>query len=323
MFFLVYGGDSFRSRKKLAALREHFSTSRASSGLNCQTLRAADVDADAVAEAVFASPFLAEKKMVILEGFLQAAADVQERVKDLLTRKPASTIVIFFEDAGAEDLAKSPLLPLLEAQQYTSECAPLSPAQAAAFALEEAKSQGVTLTRRAADELVTRAGADSWQINLELQKVTAYAAAKGLAQADEKVVAQLVGGHDEESVFAFVDACLEGRTGEAAKMLGGLLASGTAELQIVALLQRQFRLIIAARDLLDHGLRDKNALAAKLGVSPYPAGKAMAAARKFSREELNGRFADLVEIERKCKTSAGRPEVLLDIFAAKMTKTAA
>jgi len=283
-------------------------------------LRFADVGMDAVAEALFASPFLAEKKMVILEGFLDAPADIQDKLKDMLTRKPASTIVVLFEDATAEDLAKSPLFSLLKAQEYTSECAPLTPAQAAAFAVEEAKSQGVTLTRRGAEELAVRTGSDSWQINLELQKVTAYAAAKGLPQADEKVVAHLVSGEHEESVFGFVDACLEGRTGEAAKMLGGLLASGAAELQIISLLQRQFRLIIGAHDLLSRGVRDKNAVAAKLGVHPFPAGKAMAAAKKFSRELLDRRFAELVEMERKCKTSAGRPEVLLDIFTAKMAK---
>src|SRR5512142_2878911 len=101
MFFLLYGEDTYRSKKRLAAMRERFSATRDATGLNASVLRAKDADVDAVCEALFSSPFLAEKKLVILDGFLRSPAADQERIKDALARKPESTNAIFFEDVGA------------------------------------------------------------------------------------------------------------------------------------------------------------------------------------------------------------------------------
>lgn len=317
MFFLLYGEDTFRSRKKLAAMRERFSATRDASGLNALVLRAKEADADRVAEALFASPFLAERKLVVFEGFLSAPAALQEAVAGMLGRKPESTVAIFHEDGGPADFAKSALLPLLKDQKFTEEFAPLSGAQVEKIVIDECAAQGVAISPRTVRALLSVVGTDAWQLHEEIGKLCAYAKATKAAAIDEAMLAQLVTGVREESLFALVDACTEGRCGDASVLLERLLNAGTSELQVVAMLGKHYRTLIAVADLVERGERDKDAVARRLGIHPFPASKAIAAVRRLSPASLRARYEELLEIERGVKTSAAKPIALLGLFLAK------
>lgn len=317
MFFLLYGEDTFRSRKKLAAMRERFSATRDASGLNALVLRAKEADADRVAEALFASPFLAERKLVIFEGFLSAPAALQEAVAGMLGRKPESTVAIFHEDGGSADFAKSALFPLLKDQKFTEEFAPLAGAQMEKIVVDECAAQGVTISPRTVRALLSVVGTDAWQLHEEIEKLCAYAKATKATAIDEAMLALLVTGVREESLFALVDACTEGRCGDASVLLERLLDAGTSELQVVAMLGKHYRTLIAVADLVERGERDKDAVARRLGIHPFPASKAIAAVRRLSPVSLRERYEELLEIERGVKTSAAKPIALLGLFLAK------
>mgnify|MGYP001591293537 FL=1 len=298
-------------------MRERFSATRDATGLNAAVLRAKEADMDRVAEAMFASPFLAEKKLVVLEEFLQSSAADQERIKAMLEKKPESTVVIFYEEAGATDLAKSPLLPVLAAQKFTEECAPLSGAQLERSVTEECASHGVAMPPKVVRGLLAVVGPDSWRLHEEVEKLCAYAKATGAATVSEEMVSQLVSGVREESLFALIDACTEGRCADASVMLERLLDSGVSEIQVIAMLEKQYRTLIAVSDLVERGERDKTVIAKRLGIHPFPASKAIIAVRRHSPAALRARFDELLEIERQTKTSAAKPNALLGLWLAK------
>jgi DNA polymerase-3 subunit delta len=318
MYFLIYGEDGFRARKTLAAMREQFSAKRDATGLNSVALRYPGADVNDAAEAVFSSPFLAEKKMVILEGFLGAPENEQKKLIDALERKPESTNIVFYEDAGPADLKKSPLLPLLAKQKFTVECAVLAGPQLLRFVLDECAARGMTMNPRAAQTLTGTVGADTWRLQQEIHKLCAYAAGMGRKEVAEGDVKLLVSEGYDDSIFAFLDACLEGRASAAMSLLEELLLAGAAELQVVSMLTKQVRTIIAVQDLMAAGERDKAAIASRLGLHPYPAGKAMVLSKKYSFDALRARYADLLDIDRQFKTGGAKPKVLLDMFAVRM-----
>jgi DNA polymerase III delta subunit len=316
MYFLLYGDDAFRSRKRLAAMRGRFSATRDATGLNVSSFRAKGADMDEVLSSFYASPFLAERKMLVLDGFLRAPADGQDRLKDALGKKPESTVVIFYEDAGAEDLAKSPLFSILKSQKFTEECAKLAGAALERFVTEECAAAGVTAVPKIIRALIAVVGDDTWQLHEEIQKVCAYAQATGSAAVTEEMLATLTPGAREESFFALIDACVEGRCGDAAVMLERMLDAGTSELQVVSMLEKQYRTMIAVADFMERGERDKNVIAKRLGIHPFPAGKAMVAVRRHSPADLRVRYDELLEIERQMKTSAAKPNALLGLWLA-------
>ncbi len=322
MHFLVYGEDNYRSRLTLASLRAKFLAARDATGMNVTRLRAGQAGLDQVSEALFSAPFLAEKKLVILEDWLKAPAADQEKITEFLGRLPDSTNAIFFEAAGPAELKKSPLLPLLAKEKYTVECPALDAAAAGRFVRDECRAAGADIQPRAVQTLTALLGTDSWRLHQEAGKLGAYAAGlaagKGKPLITEAMVAEMVRGSQEESIFAFLDSCTAGRDREAIASLERLFDSGVPELQVVAMLLRQFRILLSVRDLMSRGERGQDAVARKLGLHPYPAGKAMAAAGRFSGEYLRDRYRELVEIDRAAKTGLGRPKVLLDVFAARL-----
>lgn len=322
MYLLVYGDDTYRSRKKLAAMRERFRQTRDASGLNEARLRASDDGFDRVQEALFSSPFLAERKLVVLEGYLGAPKDLQERIAESLGRKPDSTVVIFYEESSASSFAKSPLFAVLKGSEFTEEFPGLSPAQAERFVAVECQDHGVRMDPRAARTLVSLCGSDTWSLHQETAKVAAYAKAKGMPSVTEAVVHEMVDGERDESVFSFLDACTAGKAGQAMVLLERLMDSGTAELQVAAMLGKQVRTMVGARDLMDRGVADKQAVASALGVHPYPAGKAMAAVRRSSLGSLVSLHDGIVETERLLKTGGTTPKVSSDLFTLRAASSA-
>ncbi len=318
MILLLYGDDTYRSRRKLAALRERFLVARDSSGINVAIFRENDATIDAVAEALFATPFLAEKKLVILEGFLRASTDDQKKIGDALSRKPESTVVIIYEDVGADALAKSPLFPTLAKEKFSEEFPALTPAAAERFVTEECAAAGAKIDQRVSRLLISLIGVDSWQLHEEAAKLAAYACAATKGTITEDVVRALVVAIREESIFAFLDACADGRSAVAVKMLENLLASGVAELQIIAMLTKHYRSAIAASDLIARGNPDATVLAKALGIHAFPAGKAFAFARKRSPEALRSSYERLIGMERAFKSGGPKPKVSLALFAAKL-----
>lgn len=322
MFFLLYGEDTFRSRKKLASMREQFSVKRDATGLNASHLRAREVSLEQIGEALFASPFLAERKLVVMEGFLSAPAAMQEGIVEMLKRKPETTNVIFYEDGGSDDYAKSALLPVLKAQKFTEECVKMGAAGLVGFVMEECAAAGVTIGQQEAAILVSVVGNDSWALHEEVAKLCAYAGAQGKTAVTREMLNTLIPGAREESIFTLVDLCVDGRCSEASSMLERMLDNGTSELQILAMLQKQYRTLIAVVDLVQRGDRDKNSVARRVGIHPYPASKAIASVHKYKLPVLRARYDELLEIERQIKTSAARPNVLLGVWLAKMAQAA-
>lgn len=319
MHFLIYGDNTHASRKRLTSMRTRFSDTRDTSGLNVTTLHAKKTDLDTVAQHLFASPFLAEKKMLILEGFLGKPAAEQKTIQGYLERKPDSTVVVFFEEAGKTAFKKSALFKLLEKQKFTSDHPKMSGTQVITHIKKTCKEAGLEVSPRAVQMFSASIVDDPWRLDTELGKVITYAQALDKKLVDEEMVHLLVSGSQDEPIFAYIDACLEGRGGDATRFLEGLRSNGMSDIQVVSMLLKQFRTLIAVRDLTDRGERNKAAIATRLGIHPFPAGKAMVTAKRFSPEVLKKLHTQLLKIDREFKRTSGKHEVLLNIFTARVS----
>jgi len=321
MRFLICGSDIFRSRKKLALIRERFKQTRDPSGLNTDIFRAGDRTSVELAEAIITYPFLGERKMVIADGFMSQNKADQEAVLHALQRQPETTVAVFYESTDLASLSGSPLLSFLSDNRFTEEFKPLAGEQITGFIASECENHGLKIEVRACAELAQATGTDSWQLVQEISKLCSFAAAKGLQIISISMVKELVAGTNEESIFDFLDACFDGHSRRAAPLLDRLVQSGVNDLQILAMLQRQLRSLIGARDLLDRGISDRQTIAGKLGIHPYPAGKAIASVQRLRLADLKTAYAELVEIERRFKSGTGRLLTELTLFSCSVQRS--
>ena len=148
-----------------------------------------------------------------------------------------------------------------------------------------------------------------------MDKLATYA---GPGQAiDVADVEALVSQASEASIFACVDAVAQGDRRAALTSLAVLLEGGEKPERVLALVARQVRLLLQARDLSMRG-EDQEAIGRALGVPPYPLRKVLDQMRLFQVETLEGMLRRVLEADVQVKTGELELRLALELLIAEL-----
>ncbi len=168
---------------------------------------------------------------------------------------------------------------------------------------QKAGKAGCRLAGGALDKLLDLAGPSLQKLSVEFDKLLSYAGPGGLISVGD--VCRLCPPVLEDNIFAIVDAVGNRRCGEALGGIKDMLAAKEPPLRILAMITRQFRLLVQVHDLTGKG-RPPREIAARLKMHPYVAQKLAAQCKNFSGESLIRIFQSLLDIDEAVKT--GRQE---------------
>jgi DNA polymerase-3 subunit delta len=180
---------------------------------------------------------------------------------------------------------------------------------------EMAKQAGGQITSPAADLLVSLVDGDPRLADQEIQKLLAYVNYQ--RAVDEQDVELLTADMGQGDIFTMVDALGNQDGKRAMGMLHRLLEQQDA-LSIFGMVVRQFRLLLMARETLDHG-GQKNEIMRNLKVPPFVADKLVGQARHFSLVDLEVVYHRLLEIDEAMKTSQMPGELALETLVADLS----
>ena len=141
--------------------------------------------------------------------------------------------------------------------------------------------------------MVELAGNDLWTIDNELRKLATYADGGAIGEDD---IRQLVSHVREANAFHLMDAVVEGRANDAVKLLQQLLADGESPLRLLALLSRQYKLLILAKELQGGGVRQAE-FAKRLGVHSFVGQRILQQLSAFTYEQLRDAYRRLLEAD--------------------------
>jgi DNA polymerase III subunit delta len=318
MIIFLHGADTHRSRRKLDEITANFREREDKAGFNTAVFEGAKSDIGDIQQALFVPAFLGNKRMVVIVGLLAMKRDSQKPFEELIGKLPASPTAVFYETAEAKVLEKSPLFPLLSESKFHWEFGAMNVSQMTGWILAEAQEKKADIEPAAADALAEAVNGDSGRAGNELAKLIAYAGGK--RKIKEEDVAALVTGNTQEDMFGFLDAVANKMPEKAAAMLERQIDAGIEPMQMLAMLARTVRLLIQARDMLDRGLPQNEAVK-ELGIHPFAARKTLAQARNFSMDVLKSLHASLLESDRKVKTGqAPSPRLVLDLLVARTVR---
>jgi len=281
---------------------------------------------------VSASPFLASRRLVIVEGLLERFEKTAGRTKnvknkttagspdsaqsfaDVLLRKPASTIVVL---TAGEVSRSNPLYKLLRTEAVLQEFPLLKDAQLMEWIRQQVTLRGSAIAPEAVRALAEQVGGELWAMANEIDKLVAYAGGRPISITD---VGCLVAWLPEASIFKMVDSAVEGKAGPAETELEKLLSEGMNSGQILAMLNRQVRMITLARDMIEAGY-SQSEIQARLGINhEFVLRKTMQQARRHPVERLKVFYKKLVEADIAIKTSRFEPELALCILVESMAR---
>ncbi len=325
MLHILYGEDDFSLKEALseikAGLGDEASLATSTSVLQGQSVTPAELMAtcDTI-------PFLAPCRLVIVEGLLgrfekqgkaprsrKSANDGWSSLADYAKRMPGSTILVLLEGklSRANPLLKQ-LAPLAEVRKFS----PLSGYELVHWIQRRVERRGGTMAREGAEFLAALIGSNLWILSSEIEKLCVYALGRPI---DKEDVELLVASARVPSVFAMIDAILDGNVSAATRLLHSLEDEGAAPPYLLYMITRQFRLVLQARDMLQRKRRPAE-IGPALGIfNEFALKKTMEQARKHQPARLQAIYHRLLDTDIAIKTGrfrGDRGELALDLLVS-------
>jgi len=319
-FYFLFGNDEFAITRKLKEFESDF-TDPTSADMNTARLEARSMSEDDLNNAVNAMPFLAKRRLVLLQNPSTKYNNPNARKKflEFLEKAPETTRLVMFEYVEPKEAEKHWLVKWAEKNNKLMQAkAFMLPRlkDMAGWMINETKNQGGKLDPRAAEMLKDMVGVDTRQAGMEIAKLLAYVNWERPVMAQDVEAVCIV--TSQQSVFDFVDALANGNGKSAQHLLHRLLESED-EFALWGMVIRQFRLLIQAREILD-GRGNQNDVARALGVHPFVAEKTTQQAARFSIESLEYVYRKLLAIDEGVKTSQITLDLALDTLVVELTR---
>ncbi len=321
MLFL-YGKDSFRSREQLKKIKEKFIAERDPQQLNMRQLVCGRTSHAEIVQAFSAAPFLAEKRLLIIESLIELAEeDTRAWIKEKIEGNaiPSWLILVIWEGTDSyKKKEQKELFARLQQEPYAQPFDVLSDIKRKAWIASRIKESGSTIQPKALDVLLRSCGEDLWQSNQVIAQLVAYAKGRDI---EEKDVSLFVDPLIEDAIFALVDAIVSKKTSQALLLLYEQYALGKESGYVFAMILRQIRILLQLLDMKQHyGSISPQDAAKQLGIHPFVIKKTLPLLQNYSLEELIQQHTRLLEIDVQTKTGAGDIAVLLDAFIVSVAR---
>jgi DNA polymerase-3 subunit delta len=306
MLIYLYGEDTFQSRQYLKMQVDRFKKERDPQGMNVVFLDGPK-DAGRIWSEVASSPFLAEKKLVVVQNILSAKdTDMLESLVEGVKNSnlPDKNVVIFWQgDAmGKTKIVHEFVVPV--------------GAGMISWLKAEIASRGGSIAAVALNFLAQNIGKDTWYANSLMDQLVAYANKKEITLTDVQLFLE---EKTDDNMFTMVDAIVAGNRKVAFKLLEDQRRLGEDEGYIFSMILRQFRILVSMRDLYN---RQENIssdhMAKLLSLHPFVAKKSLPLIKKYPLDTLKNIYTQLLEIDTKTKTGLAEQSWLIDLFIMKL-----
>lgn len=332
-FYLLYGLDEFAADAFVDGLKAALGDPSLAS-LNISQLDGRTVDLAEVQAACGALPFLAERRLIIIDGWLtrllsrgEAAGEEPEGGRASASRDALAALAAYLPEQP--DTA---WLVLLERRDLPEKNVVLAAAAGKPWAevrrfdlprgealvqwiLARAQAEGGAFTRPAAQALAD-AQDEPRALGAEVAKLVTYAGGRRAVEPADVLALTPAGG--EARIFDFVDHLGQRQGRQALAELHRLLDE-VEPLYVLSMIVRQFRLLLQARELLD-ARRTERDVAQALGLKPYPAEKVCAQAQRYRQPDLDRIHHRLLECDLAIKTGRTEPGTALDLLVVELTR---
>ena len=273
--------------------------------MNLTVLR--DPDAETLIAAAETQPFLADRRLVLVQRSaliesLQKAGSYDEgtaaqRLIEYLPHAPESCCIVFV--AGEKADGRKKLTAWLKKQPGYVMFATLSDNELNRWIAQSCKRLEKKITVSAAQKLVFSAGRDLTQLHNEIEKLAAYAGDRDeITDDDVEAVAIRTTAY---RVYDLTGALTRGDSARAFALAAALQKDGEEPLYLLALLQAECRRMLSAKLLRGAGL-SPDAIAGKIGMPPFAARQLCQSAAKYTEEQLKSMCAQCMDTEYSVKS---------------------
>jgi DNA polymerase III subunit delta len=310
MTIFFYGPNSYELRRQVGQMVAAY-VKKAGSDMGLERIDGQSVAISKLLAALQAAPFLANSRLVIVEGLAGNKAAAQT-LAELMSKVPASTVALFVErEVDQRTVAFRALKQADKVLKFEVVTGP----KLLSWIKSQVVALGGAIEAPAARELIDLAGEDQWRLSGELHKLVHFQ-----PEVTVQTVRHLVVPSTERSIFELVEAMTAGKTAAALQYYRALLSQKESEIYILTMIQWQLRNLLLAK-LAPAGMSPPE-LAADAGMSPFVAGKAAGLQGRLSEQMIRRAFADAVDTEYSIKTGQVKSELGVEQLLFRVSQAA-
>ena len=321
--YLLHGDDEFAVKQFIANLETKIGD-KSTAAMNITYLDERTFDPGDILSVASVMPFLAKRRLVVIKNPTSRlkSPTVRKTFLEQLEKLPQTTALVLEENKILinEKKKNDPhwLVKWAEEVGETAYIKVFSLPKGSAminWILEQARKEGGTFDRQAAELLAELVDGDPRLADQEIRKLLAYTNYQRPVEIDD--VDLLTADVGQGDIFKFVDM-IGSRNGRGAmEMLERLLERQDA-IFLFGMVVRQFRLLLLTRETLDAGYKQAD-VARIIKIHPYVAGKLISQVRHFSLEVLEGIYRRLLEVDTSIKTGEIPAELALETLITALT----
>lgn len=291
--YLLYGEERYLRRQ----YKDRLQKALAGDGdtMNTHFYHGKETPVDEVIDLAETLPFLAERRVIFISnsGLFKSGG---EKIAEYIPSMSDSTCIVFNE---TEVDKRSRLFKAVQAKGYAAEFAIQDENTLKRWIAGTLAKEGKKITESTAQLFLSKTGTDMENIQMELEKLICYCLEKEVVtDADvETICTTRISNH----IFDMINAIADKKQHEALDLYYDLLALKEPPMRILFLIARQCNMLLQAKELKKKG-HDNKAIAAKMGIAPFIAGKYLTQAAKFKSSTLRTAVEKCVEAEAAVKS---------------------
>ena len=329
LLYVLHGEDDFSLHQALEEIKKGIGD-QTTLATNTTVFDGQQVTVDQLRTVCEAMPFLAERRLVIIQGLLErfelkiqsrrqkkttsvsTRQDESKSLGEYLGKIPDSTVLVLID---GKIKSQNPLFRELSAKAKVMSFPLLRDTKLHQWIQKCVGEKGGSISPQAVDLLARFVGGNLWIMANEIDKLVLFTLGRRIEEED---VRQVVSYAQEANVFAMVDAILVFKAGMAEQLLQQLLQQGAAPAYLLVMLSRQVRMIVRAKELRrqkksEIEIQDKLAL-----TSEFALRKTLEQANRYSLVRLKEMYHKLLEADLSIKTGRYDSELALNILIAEL-----
>jgi DNA polymerase-3 subunit delta len=275
-----------------------------------------------IGEKINTGSLFVKKRLVVVENiFRNKKTKIFSELTDYLKKfsTDEDNILIFIdEELNTKDkplkAEAKKLFVFLNKQKYAQEFKILSNIQLLNFIKKEASNYQKEMGAAAATRLINLTSGDLWMIANETKKLSFYTSAKIISEND---VQELCSGAINEDIFALTDALSTKNKTTALKLLEEQYAAGLSDEYLIAMLIRQFKILLQIRTALDNNL-SQTEIVGQLKLHPYVVKKGLLQAKNFSTLNLKSYLNQLIHLDFSNKNGLSQIKTELMLLISRL-----
>ena len=301
--YLLYGEEAYLRRQYRDNLKKALVAE--DDTLNCTSYSGKDINVNEIVDIAGTMPFFAERRVIIIEnsGWLKSGED---RMVELIKNLPDTTYIVFVE---SEVDKRSKLYKAVTAKGYAALCEMQDETMLKKWIMGLLKKENKRITPDALNLLLDKTGTNMENIRREVEKLVCYRYFdEGITVEDVEALCIV---QVQNKIFDMVEAVAQKRQKEALDWYYDLLALKEAPMKILALISRQFHMLLQVKEMRQKGYPETD-IAKQTGLNAYYLKKKyIPQAAQFQISQLETALRKCVEAEEDVKT--GRMQDILSV----------